>query len=308
EYYEALEDGIDFHFLTNPEKFNEDGTVVCRVMELGEPDESGRRRPVATDRTVIIKGDLIIPSIGESTDTDTLVQSGLTADNGWVSTDNKLETSVENVFLVGDGRTGPSTIVRCLAEARTAADTITEREDEEYDRQEFFPYVDGEKRVKDIFRKKGVLQGSDGTNKKEASRCIECNYLCNRCVEVCPNRANAMVAVAPEDGFSDPYQVYHIDAFCNECGNCARFCPYYDGKPYKDKFTVFNMMEDFKNSTNPGFYLDGDNLTLRVGGVVESLKVENGKVVSVPDNMAEAAAVAELIIGRQDWVLGSVEK
>jgi NADPH-dependent glutamate synthase beta subunit-like oxidoreductase len=39
EYEEAVEDGVKFHFLTNPERFDADGTVTCRVMELGAPDE-----------------------------------------------------------------------------------------------------------------------------------------------------------------------------------------------------------------------------------------------------------------------------
>ena len=308
EYDEALEDGIDFHFLTDPEKFNADGTVVCRVMELGEPDASGRRRPVPTAKTITIKGDLIIPSIGESADSETLIKSGLPAENGWVTTDENLETSVENVFLVGDGRTGPSTIVACIQEGRTAADTITKREDDSFDRIEAFPFVDPDRRVSEIKEKKGILIASDGTSKRERERCIECNFLCNRCVEVCPNRANATVAVSEEDGYFDPYQIYHIDAFCNECGNCARFCPYDEGKPYKDKFTVFSLKEDFDNSTNPGFLLEGNDLLLRTAGVVEQLKMKNGKVTVVPDQMAQSVALVELIVRKQPWVLGEVEK
>jgi len=308
EYDEALEDGIDFHFLTDPESFNADGTVLCRIMELGEPDASGRRRPVPTAKTITIKADLVIPSIGESTDSETLIKSGLPAENGWVTTDENLETSVENVFLIGDGRTGPSTIVRCIQEGRTAADTITRREDEGFDRIETFPFVDPDTRVGEIKEKKGLLVASDGSDKRERERCIECNFLCNRCVEVCPNRANATVAVSEDDGYFDPYQIYHIDAFCNECGNCARFCPYDEGRPYKDKFTVFSLKEDFENSTNPGFLLDGNDLLLRTADVVEKLKMENGKVTVVPDHMTQSVAMVELLVKKQPWILGEVEK
>ena len=52
EYDEAVEDGVKFRFLTNPERFEADGSLTCRVMELGAPDEKGRRRPLATDQTV----------------------------------------------------------------------------------------------------------------------------------------------------------------------------------------------------------------------------------------------------------------
>jgi putative selenate reductase len=303
EYDEALEDGIHFHFLTDPEKFNADGTVVCRLMELGEPDSSGRRKPVPTANTITLKADLIIPSIGESTDMENLVKSGIPAENGWITTDDHLETSVENVFLIGDGRTGPSTIVRCIQEGRTAADTITLREDADFDRMELFPYVDPDVRLKEIQEKKSVIQVSG-----KIKRCIECNFLCNRCVEVCPNRANVAIPVTEEDGFFDPYQIIHVDAYCNECGNCARFCPYVEGRPYKDKFTVFSMKEDFENSSNPGFFLEGDDLLLRTGGIVESLKMKNGKVTVVPDQMKQNVALVELVVRKQPWLLGGVEK
>jgi putative selenate reductase len=303
EYDEALEDGIDFHFLTNPEEFNDDGTVVCRVMKLGEPDESGRRRPEPTDQTITLEADLIIPSIGESTDSEILVQSGLPAEKGWVTTDENLETAVENVFLIGDGRTGPSTIVKCINEGRIAADAITLKEQPEFDRVEAFPWVDSAERLKQIGVKKATLQVEG-----KIKRCLECNFLCNRCVEVCPNRANVAMPVTPEDGFFDPYQIYHIDAYCNECGNCARFCPYEKGQPYKDKFTVFSFKEDFENSTNPGFFLDGSDLLLRSEGKTETLKMENGQVKNAPESMKAAVRMVELIAERESWVLGEVLK
>ncbi len=86
----------------------------------------------------------------------------------------------------------------------------------------------------------------------ESKRCLGCRALCMKCVEVCPNRANTLVRV--KDGFRDEAQIVHIDAFCNECGNCATFCPW-EGRPYRDKLTVFATEEDFRDSTNPGFFL-----------------------------------------------------
>lgn len=303
EYDEALEDDIRFHFLTDPEQFNADGTVICRIMELGEPDSSGRRRPVPTAKTITIKADLIIPSIGESTDTETLIKSGLPAENGWVTTDENLETSVENVFLIGDGRTGPSTIVACIQEGRIAADTITRKEDSSFERIEAFPFIDPDVRLEEIKEKKGFIEIAE-----KRKRCIECNFLCNRCVEVCPNRANVAVPVSEADGYFDPFQIYHIDAYCNECGNCARFCPYTEGRPYKDKFTVFNFLEDFENSTNPGFFLEGKKLMMRDGQIVETLELKDGKVTEVPDHMKQSVAMTELILREHFWVTGEVEK
>ena len=62
----------------------------------------------------------------------------------------------------------------------------------------------------------------------------------------------------------------HIDALCNECGNCAVFCPY-SGRPYKDKLTVFADEASFTDSENNGFLLidrDSKTVKLRLNGEV----------------------------------------
>lgn len=69
-------------------------------------------------------------------------------------------------------------------------------------------------------------------------------FKCKNCVDVCPNRANYPI---PELKMA-----IHIDAYCNECGNCACLCPF-GIIPYRDKFTLFSCEEDFVNSTNDGF-------------------------------------------------------
>ena len=68
EYEYALEDGVPFHWLRNPERFDSDGTLTLRVMELGEKDASGRRRPVPTDATETMKADTLIYAIGDDPD------------------------------------------------------------------------------------------------------------------------------------------------------------------------------------------------------------------------------------------------
>jgi len=60
------------------------------------------------------------------------------------------------------------------------------------------------------------------------------------------------------------HQVLHIDRMCNECGNCAIFCPH-AGKPYKDKLTVFCCEEDFSESENSGILKTGaDTFKIRL--------------------------------------------
>ena len=74
-------------------------------------------------------------------------------------------------------------------------------------------------------------------------------------MEVCPNRANVLIdSKLLSNQYKDIYQILHIDALCNECGNCETFCPY-EGSPYFDKPTLFWKDEDFTNSKNDGFIL-----------------------------------------------------
>ena len=67
---------------------------------------------------------------------------------------------------------------------------------------------------------------------------------------------------------------------CNECGNCAVFCPY-NGKPYRDKFTLFRSEEDFADSENEGFLPVGaDSVKVRLDGQEETVQVNNLEKVS----------------------------
>ena len=88
--------------------------------------------------------------------------------------------------------------------------------------------------------------------------CISCGF----CVEVCPNRANIQLEFDVE-GLKKKTQIIHLDGLCNECGNCATFCPHNNGKPFLDKLTVFVNKEDFENSKNVGFYFRDKNMKLR---------------------------------------------
>lgn len=82
-------------------------------------------------------------------------------------------------------------------------------------------------------------------------------YKCRNCVDVCPNRANLPL---PENK-----QAVHLDDLCNECGNCACFCPF-GYLPYRDKFTLFSGPKAMEQSENNGFYLQGAGFVARVAG------------------------------------------
>jgi len=133
---------------------------------------------------------------------------------------------------------------------------------------------------------------------KQQGGCLECNVVCNKCVDVCPNRANVAIEIDKKEGFQDAYQILHLDALCNECGNCATFCPY-DGKPYKDKLTLFTIMEDFKNSTNNGFMVSGSSgsqmITLRLKNNLWTLELnKDGKLIPVDSQCPDDYDVKEL--------------
>ncbi len=319
EYEEALEDEIPFMWLRNPEKFEADGTLTLRVMELGEPDASGRRRPVPTDKTETLHVDTLIPSIGETVDAELLKAAGFTPDErGRFRTDTDLQLSEEGVFLIGDGRTGPSTIVQCIAEGRKAADTICKKENPDWTRRVSYAFLQDLKNEQEILDKKGILEGAIDRKapyddaafaKTEALRCLQCNYICNKCVDVCPNRANVNLAI---DGFRDEYQIVHIDAYCNECGNCATFCPY-NGKPYIDKFTVFSMAEDFENSKNSGFFVKGHDVSLRLADSVYNLSIDEegnlfGDNEPVHSDYPDVKRVVAAVYTKYAYLLGPVNE
>ena len=100
--------------------------------------------------------------------------------------------------------------------------------------------------------------------KREGERCLSCNVVCQTCADVCPNRANVVVALP-----GGRHQILHVDRMCNECGNCAIFCPY-DSAPYRDKFTLFKTREGFDESVNnQGFLpLGGGKVLVRLDGKV----------------------------------------
>ena len=143
--------------------------------------------------------------------------------------------------------------------------------------------------------------------KREASRCLECSYLCSKCVDVCPNRANVAIDMRSWEAFSDPFEIVHLDAYCNECGNCETFCPY-SGGPYRKKFTIFSLREDFEKSTNDGFFYDGQFLSVRYEGEVLSGSFDKDGLVVVDGLPAELEMLIDEIFTSYHYLLGPVEE
>jgi formate dehydrogenase beta subunit len=132
EIEDAETEGIDFHFLTLPTKIiAEGGKVVgveCVRMELGEPDSSGRRRPIPIEGSeFFIETDVVIPAIGQEPDLALLEAAQDIEVTKWktvVVDPDCLQTNREGVFSGGDCVTGPATLVEALAAGADAAIAI----------------------------------------------------------------------------------------------------------------------------------------------------------------------------------------
>jgi putative selenate reductase len=254
EIHLAVEDGVEFRELLAPVSYT-NGILKCQKMELGAPDASGRRSPVAVaGEFVDLQVDSIIAAVGEQVEAELLVNNGIEVDaRGRIKVNPETnETSVANVFIGGDALRGPATIVEGIADGTKFANVILAKEKNQTLNLEREVNFDEEKQINEINDKKGVLKNTCAPE-QESSRCLECHQVCNICVEVCPNRANFAVRVQT-DNVKCKNQVIHIDGMCNECGNCEAFCPY-DSAPYKDKFTFYWSVEDFDDSENAGFVL-----------------------------------------------------
>ncbi len=253
----ALEDGVEFMELLAPVGVK-DGILTCDVMELGAPDATGRRSVVATGKQVELPATTVITAVGEKVDTSLFAGIGaeLTT-KGTPVVDEGMQTTVAHVYAIGDGRRGPATVVEGIADAASVTTAICGASFEKYADSNINP--DYQK----VVDKKASL--CTDCSSCEDSRCLGCATVCETCASVCPNRANVAIRVPGKR----QRQIVHVDGMCNECGNCAVFCPY-DSRPYQDKFTLFWTKWDFENSKNAGYLpLENGNVLVRLGDNVQ---------------------------------------
>jgi glutamate synthase (NADPH/NADH) small chain len=128
EVHHAEQEGVEFHWLTNPVEILDDGKgdvrgMRCVRMELGEPDDSGRRRPVAIAGSEHdLDVDLVVFAIGTNANPIMGQTSKLRLNKrGYIDTDADLATSVAGVFAGGDIVTGAATVIEAMGAGRKAA-------------------------------------------------------------------------------------------------------------------------------------------------------------------------------------------
>ncbi len=247
----AIADGVRFLELVAPVE-QSGGVLKCEKMRLGDPDEKGRRKPVPTGEFVEIPCDTVISAVGEKVESELFTANGIEVDERGIP---GFKTNLEGVYVGGDAMRGPATVVEGIADAQGFAGAVL---GEAYK----FSIPGHAKATREAaIAKKGILCESA---KCEGERCLSCNVVCQVCADVCPNRANVVIQLP--DG---RHQILHVDRMCNECGNCAIFCPY-DSAPYRDKFTLFQTKEGFDESVNnSGFLpLGGRKVLVRLNGKV----------------------------------------
>ena len=247
----AIADRVEFLELVAPVE-QKDGKLICEKMKLGDPDDKGRRKPVPTGEMVEIPCDTVVSAVGEKVESEVFTRNGITVDEKGIPA---FKTNLEGVYAGGDAMRGPATVVEGIADAQYFANAVI---------GEAHKFAIPAKAVatrEEAVAKKGVLCESA---KCEGNRCLTCNVVCQVCADVCPNRANVVIELP--DGRQ---QILHVDRMCNECGNCAVFCPY-DSAPYREKFTLFLTREGFDESVNnQGFLpLGGKKVLVRLDSKV----------------------------------------
>lgn len=238
----ALEDGVEFAELLAPKSL-EDGQLICQKVVLGQADQSGRRAPVETEEEVALPCSTLIAAVGEKVEGDFFKGQGLELnERGAVALQEDLSTiSDPDVYVIGDAKKGPATVVEGIADATKVAQAIVGA----------YTYTVPQAsaiRVQEIYAQHGLMfpyvQAA-----QENRRCLSCNTVCTNCVQACPNRAYVPIEV---EGEKMPV-ILHIDQMCNYCGNCTTFCPY-DSNPFREKLNLFATLKEFQESDLPGFF------------------------------------------------------
>ncbi len=257
EIEEAIEEGVQFKFLTNPDEICGDdrvSSIRLQCMQLGAPDASGRRRPEPIEgRFETLPVDSVIMAIGQKTDFAGL-ESLEATNRGTVNADTAtFKTNLDGVFAVGDvTNKGADIAIAAIGEARKAADVIdayldgveiayekpfvcekTVTADDLADREKrdraVMPVLPPEER-KHTFAEM-ALGFDEETAKKEASRCLECGCLDYAQCKLIRYARQYKADPAPYAGEKSARQkddshavILRDGAKCILCGLCVRAC------------------------------------------------------------------------------------
>jgi formate dehydrogenase major subunit len=250
EIHESKLEGVEYMFLSAPVKVNADEkgnvkSVTCLKMGLGEPDASGRRRPMPIEGSEFeVPVDYILAAIGQKTIVEFVDEVNGSTKLGelkltkWGDIDADsvtLQTGVKNIFAAGDGVTGPATLIQAIAQAKIASrschqylsglqiepdkkeflskrENFREQKKEDYvgryarQHRHEMPTLDPAKRLN--FQEVELGYENEDVAKKEANRCLECG-----CVEYfsCDLKRYATEYGADQKKFDGDFIEYNVD-------------------------------------------------------------------------------------------------
>ena len=300
EIDEAEEEGVIYKFLTNPLSFNgENGkvtSITLQIMELGEPDASGRRSPVPVEgKTEEIAVDSVILAIGQRLVQGDVAELTLNKRGNIEADPDFFTTNLDGVFAIGDATNrGASIAIEAIGEADRCAkavdaylngqplDTrvpyISKRDEKTID------YSDRE--IKDRISPKVLppqvrnksfdevsLGFTEEEAKAEASRCLECG--CREYYKCKLLKAAQRYDIQPERWAGEMPQTYTHDenafierntAKCILCGLCVRSC-----REVMDIHAIGLMGRGFKTDISPAFALPLDQTKCNNCGLCVSL-------------------------------------
>lgn len=238
EVQQALDEGIKYVELINPVRIvGENGMVngvECVNMTLGDPDESGRRRPVPLDGSEHVLGfNSVITAIGQSIDLTFLPED--TNFSRWGTLEvsaQTMRTNVPGLFGGGDCVSGPSSIIEAIASGKKAAEAIehylqskddSELNDPYYEEQVWQTeetdiklrprnkprYLNPRTRAKTFDEVESSFTREEGI--QESLRCLQCGP-CDMCLE--------------KEGYCRLDKAIVVKDDCSGCGTCITVCPY----------------------------------------------------------------------------------
>jgi len=300
----AFEEGIILEELASPVRvYLSEGHVsalACVRNRLGAPDQNGRRRPIPISGSEFhVEADTIIVAVGQDADLGFLEGSAVRIRESGsiaVAADTGL-TSQPGIYAGGDVVSGPQSIIAACAHGRRAAEAICAQVGIEFEPPHSFPAPLSEEEIRQVKRVRARREAqqiaerippdrrrgfelieatlTEEAARKEAARCVQCASFCDKCVEVCPNRANYTYHVAPivlklpvlscrngalavtgEIPFQvrQSRQIIHLHDLCNDCGDCETFCVQ-AGAPFREKPRLFFDRNDFEKEDGNAFHM-----------------------------------------------------
>lgn len=267
--------------------------LECQRMELGEPDSSGRRRPVPVPGSeFVIELDTLVVAISQKPALDFLENSGIEFNrNGTIKVDSEsFETTIPGVYSGGDVTRGPATLIKAAGDGKRIAcrilgispdsknsmeksvsrrELLLRKSRKEYPVYDVGVSLNDRRNFDEAIRTMTIDEAVT-----EAKRCFYCDQMCSICTTVCPNHANIDVQISAVNwqipvitvqsgaevsreqtafAVAQDTQILNVGDMCNECGNCTTFCPT-SGAPFEAKTTLYLDRDAFTCHTEDGIY------------------------------------------------------